>query len=562
MPWFDYPAISFRGKKYTPGIKSNKTYDVIVVSSDAYVDHPAFPAAVICRTLQKMGLSVAIIAQPDWKNDSDFTAFNAPELFFAIAPGAMDSMVATYTSNKMPRKKDRFSPDDMPGLRPKRPAIIYTQIIRRLFKKSLIVLGGVEASLRRFVHYDFLEDKLRAPILSDAPADLLIYGMAEQTLTKVVRQIRSNNSEPDLFGISQTCIKVPHNSWQGRIKSDFSVLPSLDECTNNPDSFLTTSIFIDSHFDQKNLVLITPHVKGDILCFPPENNQNFSDMSGLQFNRRSHPVYDKPISALLPVQFSIQSHRGCLGKCSFCALSIHQGRKINSRCHKEIIKEAESFAEHPDFKGIIPDIGGPSANMYGWYCKQGGCNTLSCINDGFCKNLYCSLKPFYSLLQAVAAVNKVKKVFVGSGLRYDLIRPDEWGIFEKILKDHVSGQLKVAPEHFDPNILRLMRKGENADFHGFIKAFYKSCSAMQKKLFIVPYLMTSFPGVTDHDNLLAKKIKSLRLVGGQMQEFTPTPGSLATAMYYCEKDFDFNDINVYKSSKQRLKARKIIQKNK
>ncbi|PKL41501.1 MAG: YgiQ family radical SAM protein [Candidatus Riflebacteria bacterium HGW-Riflebacteria-1] len=564
LPWYKYPALSFRGKSYvSPGEARRSDYDVVIVSGDAYVDHPAFAAAVVCRRLQQLGLSVAIIAQPDWNSDADFVAWGRPKLFFAVVPGAMDSMVANYTASRMPRGQDRLSPGSEPGLRPKRAVQIYVQKIRQLYKDVGVVIGGIEASLRRFVHYDFWEDRLRDPILIDAHADLLVYGMAEAVLPKVVAWFKQRSAGIPLpAAISQTCIRVKHDSWREWLKDGFDLLPSVEACRQDRAVFMQLSKLIDNSVRPGGKILIQQHPKGDILCFPPDRSDFIAEpqiMGTLHFNRRSHPLYPAPIAGLEPVQFSVQSHRGCLGTCTFCALSLHQGRMIRSRTQHSILAEIAKFSEHPDFKGIIPDIGGPSVNMYGWECRSDGCDRRMCIYPSNCPNLQCSLKPLRELLQAAAAVPGVKKVFLGSGIRYDLVRPDEWDHFKYIVFNHVSGQLKVAPEHFARPVLALMRKGENADFAGFAARFYQTCREADKKLFLVPYLMTAFPGSDSADQMLADKIKQLNLVHEQLQEFTPTPGSLATAMYYTGMDLSGKPIRVARSHSDRLKARNLIQ---
>ena len=563
MPWFDYPALSFRGRKYVPPAdKSRAEYDVVIVSGDAYVDHPAFPTAVICRQLQSLGLRVAVIAQPDWSKDEDFLAWGRPSLFFAVVPGAMDSMVANYTASRMPRGRDRLSPDGEPGLRPKRALQIYVQKIRQLFKNVGLLIGGIEASLRRFVHYDFWEDRLRDPILMDAPADILVYGMAEPVLEKVVSWFK-NREEGSVPRIPQTCVRVRHESWREWLVDRYRILPSVEECRQSKQVFMQLSQVLDKSVRPGAETLIQQHPKGDIICFPPSAADFALEpelMSGLHFNRRSHPIYETPILGLEPVQFSVQSHRGCLGTCSFCALSLHQGRQIRSRTRQSILEEIAMFARHPDFKGVVPDIGGPAVNMYGWECRAGGCDKNTCIYPTICGALKNTLRPLQEILKAALTVPGVRKVFLGSGLRYDLIRPDEWDVFEYIIFNHVSGQLKVAPEHFDRRVLSLMRKGENADFAAFAHRFYDSCSRAGKKLFLVPYLMTAFPGGADADHVLARVIKELHLAHEQIQEFTPTPGSIGSAMFYTGLDLQGKEIRILKKHSERMQGRNNIQK--
>ncbi len=560
----EYPSLAFRGKKYiTNSDKNRKNFDVVLVSGDAYVDHPSFPTAVICRLFQYLGLSVAIIAQPDWNSEEDFKVWGEPNLFFAVTSGAMDSMVANYTSASMPRSKDRLSPDGTPGLRPKRALQVYVQKIHQLFKKSFIIAGGVEASLRRFSHYDYWENKVKDPILMDAPANMIVYGMGEAVYPKILHWLR--NKTQSFPQIPQTLIKVKKDSWRDVIKSNYTILPSIDDCRKDKSIYMELAKILDVCMKPGADILIQQHPKGDIICFPPTAeifNEEISIMEKLKYNRRSHPIYDKPIPALEPVQFSVQSHRGCLSACSFCALSLHQGRIIRSRSKESILQEIKEFTNHPDFKGVVPDVGGPAVNMYGWECSIGGCNKRACIYPSICKNLKHSLKPLAEVLKAASKIKGIKKVFLGSGLRYDLIGNDEWDIFEYIIFNHVSGQLKVAPEHFDKKVLHLMRKGENADFGCFAKKFYDSCHKHNQKLFLVPYLMTAFPGSIEGDKILINKVKELHLVHEQIQEFTPTPGSIGTAMYYTEQDFDGNKLCVPKNKTDRMKTRSKLQNHK
>ena len=561
--FLEYPTISFRGKQYVaPKDAGRKKYDVVMISGDAYVDHPSFPSAVVYRLLEYLGLSVAIIAQPDWNNDSDFTVWGEPNLFFTVAPGAMDSMVSNYTSASMPRSKDRLSPDGIPGLRPKRALQVFVQKIHQLFKNSYIIAGGVEGSMRRFSHFDYWENKVKDPVLMDAPANLLIYGMAEAVYPKVIEWLKNGNK--DCFPqIPQTVIKVKHESWRDIIKSRFTVLPSIESCRTDKKVFMELAKILDTCLRPNADIYIQQHQKGDIICFPPTAemfDEETAIMDKLQFNRRSHPIYERPVPGLEPVQFSVQSHRGCLSACSFCALSLHQGRIIRSRSKKSILAEIASFVGHPDFKGIVPDVGGPAVNMYGWECAIGGCNRRMCVHPTICKNLRHSLKPLAEVLKEAKAIKGIKRVFLGSGLRYDLIRDDEWDVFEYIVFNHISGQLKVAPEHFDKRVLELMRKGANADFASFARKFYSSCDRHGKKLFLVPYLMTAFPGSQEGDKKLVKTVKELHLVHEQIQEFTPTPGSMGSAMFYTETDFEGKPVWVPKKHSERMATRSKLQR--
>lgn len=557
-----FPPVSFRNKKW--GEKKKSQFDVIIVTGDAYVDHPSFASAVICRRLEQLGLTVAIIAQPDWKKVDDFKVWGKPRLFFMVSAGAMDSMVSNYSATRMPRCKDRMSPDGEAGLRPKRAVQVYAQKIRESFGKIPIVIGGIEASLRRFVHYDFWEDKMKEPILMTASADILLYGMVEAALKPIV-EYYSNTKRKSLLECKfpQTCIRVRHGTWEDCMAGAIEVLPSVKDSLSDKKSFIILSKKLDISVRPKGKILIQQHPKGDVICFPPSKEDLDSEMgilSSLKFNRSKHPIYDKPVPALEPVLFSIQSHRGCLGACTFCALSLHQGRYIRSKKVEDILAEAKEFVKHPKFKGIIPDVGGPAVNMFCWSCKIGGCKERICTHPDICPNLNYSLKPLYELLTKISKIQGVRKVFLGSGLRYDLVKPEENYLLEKIILNHISGQLKVAPEHFDKDVLGLMRKAENSNFEDFIKNFNGICKKNDRKMYLIPYFILSFPGSSGKDSKIKTLVEKWHLAHNQVQEFTPTPGSLATAMYATELDLRGNKINVKKNRKERLLSRQMLQR--
>ncbi len=562
MSWLKSPPVAFRGVK--GGDIKHNSFDVILISGDAYIDHPAFPAAVIYRRLEQLGLKVAIIAQPDWKNIDDFLAWGRPELFFAITAGAMDSMVSNYTATRMPRSEDRLSPGGKAGLRPKRATRVYVQKVREAFKNVPIVIGGIEASLRRFVHYDFWDDSFKDPILMEAPADFLVYGMGEVVLERIVDFYRTPEELREAFPrFSQTCVRVKHGKWREHELNKFLLLPDVETCKKDAKKFMEMNIVVDRAVRDGAEILIQEHAKGDILCFPPDKEDWLKEpeiMSSLRFTRTSHKIYKDPVPALEPVQFSIQSHRGCLGACSFCALSIHQGRFIRSRKEEDLIKEAKGFLSHPDFKGIIPDVGGPAVNMYQWGCKVDGCKTGLCTFPDECKNMKTGLSSYLKLLRSLAALKGVRKVFIGSGLRFDLIGEKDWNALAEIIENHVSGQLKVAPEHVNKKVLGLMRKGQNADFRKFVKRFEEICKSRKILKYVVPYFILAYPGSDNLDVEIVELVKELKLAHEQVQEFTPTPGSIATAMYATELSPDMKPLKVKKNRNERLESRKLLQK--
>ncbi|MBF0409978.1 MAG: YgiQ family radical SAM protein [Candidatus Riflebacteria bacterium] len=563
MPWFQYPDVSFRGKVFQK--TSTKTYDVILVSGDAYVDHPSFPAAVITRYLQSLHLNVAVITQPDWTSTSDFMVFGRPALFFGVTSGAMDSMVANYTSMKMPRSEDRMSPGGKSGLRPKRAVNVYSQLLRQAFPGIPIILGGIEASLRRFSHYDFWENKVKDSVLADSGADMIVYGMGENPLRDIVQLFQKHSwKELKDIPVPQTCVKRPPGSSSEIFGEKMVLLPDAKECRQNPLAIMQLSQIMDLWYSHNSLPMVQRHEKFDFVCFPPSSDR-FSLEWGANnhkvFNRRAHPIYEEPVPAVEPVQFSIISHRGCFGTCSFCSIALHQGREVISRPIESIVKELASFKDHPDFHGVVPDIGGPSANMYGWSCESGGCEKKLCTFPGRCKNLKGNLAPTVELLKAALQVPGIRKVFIGSGLRFDLIEREDLNSFTYIIANHVSGQLKVAPEHVSRKVLRLMRKAPDKKFAEFVEWYYEIVKRLNKKFYLIPYFMTAFPGADELDSELEKFISQYRLAHEQIQEFTPTPGTIATAMYWSETDFMGNKISVAKSSEKRRNARRNIQKN-
>lgn len=563
MPWFDYPALSAVGKVDRGGHAGE--FDVILVSGDAYVDHPSFPASAIARRLEALGLTVAVIAQPDWKSPAEFKVFGKPRLFFGVTAGAMDSMVANFTSLKMPRREDRMSPGGRAGLRPKRASLVYAQRLREAFPGVPVVLGGVEASLRRFAQYDFWEDSIRDPILTETGAALLVYGMGEAPLGRVVDWYKNGGSgRGEIPKLPQTCVRVPKGAGVEMAGPGCVVLPSPDECRKDPAAYMRLAQRFDISVRPGSPVLVQPHPKGDIVCFPPAAEDWEMEPELLakpRFNRRAHPLYAEPIPALVPVQFSVVSHRGCIGACTFCALAAHQGRSIRSRPEEDLLDEIAAFPSHPDFRGTVPDLGGPSVNMYGWECAQDGCEKGLCTHPKRCGHARGSLAPLAGLLREARQLRGIKHVFLGSGLRYDLLRPEDEDDFLEVLQYHVSGQLKVAPEHVDRRVLELMRKGAGADFPAFIEWFSGLVRRCGKKLFLVPYFMTAYPGSVGRDAAIRTLIERFHLAHQQIQEFTPTPGTLATAMFHTGLDLDGKPLEIARRAEERKAGRRSIQRD-
>ena len=517
--------------------------DVILVSADAYVDHPSFAAALLGRVLVDAGFTVAILNQPDWHDHSGkpFTEFERPNLFFAVVPGEVDSMINAYTPALRKRHDDVYSPGGK-VTRPERTAIVYTNILHRLYPDVPIVIGGVEASLRRFAHYDYWSDSIRQGLLADIPASLLIYGMGEKAIIEAAKRLRDGK---DLRGIPNTCYTVTVAEFKaGKIKG--TVLPAYPDVKDKQ----TFAAFWKT-FSESDGTLIQPHPKTVIVQNPeaePLTTEELDRIYELPFTRKQHPAIKEPVPALAPVQFSLITHRGCFGACSFCSITHHQGKRIISRSEASILREARRMAKMPEFKGTISDVGGPSANMYGCTCRnwetKGPCRNKSCIG---CPQLQSGIKQQLHLLKALREIPKVKHVFIGSGIRYDLIPEDDEGdlYLKTIAAHHISGHLKVAPEHIVPKVTKMMNKPDVTVFDRFRKRFeslqqektQESTNGKGKRQYLVPYLMSSHPGCRIEDMVtLALYLREHNMYTEQVQDFTPSPMTLSTAMYYTGLD--------------------------
>jgi uncharacterized radical SAM protein YgiQ len=516
-------------QKFLPVSKEeiNGQLDIIIVTGDAYIDHPSFGPVLIARYLEAHGFSVGIIAQPDWKKDEDFLKLGKPCLFFGVSAGNLDSMVANYTADKKVRRTDMYTPGNIGGKRPDRATIVYTNKLKSLFPGVPIVLGGVEASLRRFAHYDYWDDEVRRPLLFDAKADHLVYGMGEKGILGIAKGERAGNTAVIVKDIS--------------LYPDALVLPSYEEVAADKKKYAEAfKLYYTEGRKKKPRTIIQPCQGRYLVVFPPENltSAELDGLFSLPFARAPHPSYKKPIPAWDFVRFSTVSHRGCFGGCSFCAISQHQGKYITSRSLGSIKQEIkETMLKDPGFKGNILDVGGPTANMYGMECtREGGCIRASCIYPTVCKDLKVSLKPALGLLREVRTIPGVKKLFIGSGIRYDLaLLDDEY--LEELVKHHVSGQLSVAPEHICEEVLLMMGKPKAEKFLAFKDKFEKLSKKHGKKQFIVPYFIASHPGSTlKHALELALFLKKNKIRVEQVQNFTPTPMTVSTCMYYTGLD--------------------------
>lgn len=526
--------------------------DVILFSGDAYVDHPAFGAAVIGRVLEDEGLKVAIVPQPDWHGDwRDFKKLGRPRLFFGISPGCMDSMVNKYTANKRLRSEDAYTPDGRHDMRPEYPTIVYTKILKELFPDVPVVLGGIEASLRRLTHYDYWQDKLKPCILKESGADLIIYGMGEKPITDLARKLNEGYSISSIKDIPQTVYIASKNDISGGIKPDDIIIHSHEECLQNKKAQAENFRYIEEESNKIHAQRILQGLDGKFVVvnppYPPMLQDELDHVYNLPYTRLPHPKYkNKRIPAYEMIKFSVNIHRGCFGGCAFCTISAHQGKFIVSRSKESILNEVKQITKMDDFKGYLSDLGGPSANMYNLggknkkICER--CKRPSCINPQICPNLNTDHSALLDIYRSVDAIPGIKKSFIGSGVRYDLLlhkSNDEKTnkvlkeYTRELIKNHVSGRLKVAPEHTSDEVLRLMRKPSFNQFYEFKRIFDKINKEEHLNQQIIPYFISSHPGCKEEDMAeLAVKTKRLDFHLEQVQDFTPTPMTVSTETWY------------------------------
>ncbi|MCH5328004.1 MAG: YgiQ family radical SAM protein [Coprobacter sp.] len=527
--------------------------DVILFSGDAYVDHPSFGAAVIGRTLEAMGLRVALVPQPNWRDDlRDFRKLGKPRLFFGISPGAMDSMVNHYTANKRLRSDDAYTPDGRAGMRPDYPTIVYSRILKELYPDTPVVIGGIEASLRRLTHYDYWEDRLRPSILIDSQADLLIYGMGELPIKELASRLLQGENIGTLKDIRQTAVIVPAHEVPRMAESDTDVvLASHEQCLADRKMQSANFKHIETESNKYEARRVwQPCGKVAVKVnapFPPMSEAEIDASFDLPYTRLPHPKYKgKTIPAYEMIKFSVNLHRGCFGGCAFCTISAHQGKFIASRSQQSILKEVKNIIEMPGFKGYLSDLGGPSANMYRMrganeeLCRK--CRRPSCIHPEVCPNLNTDHSPLLEIYRSVDALEGIKKSCIGSGVRYDLLqhRHDDERINEanrrytrELLCNHVSGRLKVAPEHTSDRVLKIMRKPTFRQFEAFKKTFDTINRDAGLNQQLIPYFISSHPGCHEEDMAeLAVITKRLHFHLEQVQDFTPTPMTLASEIYY------------------------------
>ena len=549
--------------------------DVILFSGDAYVDHPSFGIAVIGRTLEAMGLRVAVVPQPDWRGDyRDFKKLGTPRLFFGVSAGAMDSMINHYTANKRLRSDDAYTPDRRPGMRPNYPSIVYTKILKELYPDTPVVLGGIEASLRRLTHYDYWQDKLLPGILVSSSADLLIYGMGELPIKELVHQLQSGVAFSEIRDIPQTAYLAENIEPR---KEDIE-LYSHEECLVDKLKQAKNFCHIEEESNKIHASRILQRVDSKVIVvnppFPPMTEQEIDASFDLPYTRLPHPKYKgKVIPAFEMIKFSVNIHRGCFGGCAFCTISAHQGKFIVSRSKESILKEVNNIIKMPDFKGYLSDLGGPSANMYKMYGKNqeicAQCKKSSCIFPMICKNLNADHEPLIELYKSVDSIPGIKRSFIGSGIRYDLLMNHyDDGLLnkaaniyaEELIAHHISGRLKIAPEHTEDNVLKMMRKPSFSLFEQFKKLFdsINKRSGLNQQL--IPYFISSHPGCTEADMAkLAIQTKKLHFQLEQVQDFTPTPMTLATEMYYTGfHPYTLEKVYTAKTKEQKLEQRQFF----
>ena len=530
-----------------------KQCDIIIVTGDAYVDHPSFGMAIIGRVLEAKGFKVGIISQPNWENNDDFLELGEPKLFFGITAGNVDSLVNHYTVNKKKRSNDDYTPNGKAGLRPNRATIVYTNKIKENFKNTPVILGGVEASLRRISHYDYWSDKVRKSILLNSKADILVYGMGEKPIIEIAERINSSEDISNIDDVNGTVVKVKN------IQNNWEKLPSHKEVISNKDSYNKMVYIYEKNKNYKFSKIMYQETGNQILKInitqKPFTEAEMDKIYDLPFTKYPHPKYNgSKIPAYEQIFSSITSHRGCFGNCSFCAIAVQQGEVIQSRSSKSIINEVKKLVKHKKFKGTISDVGGPTANMYKMICKIGGCKDMNCLFPQICKNLQIDSQDEYiKLLDKVSKTNGVKNIFVASGVRHDLLLENNFAM-KKIIQKYTSGHLKIAPEHLNDTVTKLMNKPSAKLYFAFLEFFKKYSKEAKKEQYTVPYFISGHPGCTkkmmiDMKNELQESDHKLQ----QAADFYPTPMTISTAMYYTGKHpFTGEKIYIPKTMKEKM----------
>lgn len=540
--------------------------DFVYVTGDAFIDHPSFGVAIIARVLQDNGYTVGIIAQPDWHSADDFRRLGEPRLGYLVTSGNIDSMVNHYTVAKHQRSEDAYTPGGKAGKRPDRAVIVYANRCREAYRNVPIIIGGIEASLRRFAHYDYWDDRVRHSILYDACADILLYGMGENSIVEVANALRDGKNVREITDVRGSCYRV---STLDAV-ADYIELPSYQTVRQDKDAYAKAFMAESAEQDAiRGKRLVQAHEKGYLVANPPAlplTTAQLDHVYALPYTYLPHPSYKEHIPALDEVRFSITSARGCYGGCSFCALTFHQGRVIQARSHASILKEAERMTHERDFKGYIHDVGGPTANFRQPACEKqktaGTCANRQCIGFSPCKNLRVSHSDYLELLQKLRALPGIKKVFVRSGIRYDYMMYDkDRSFFKELVAHHISGQLKVAPEHVSDRVLYYMNKPKHEVYERFAQAYAQMNKAAGKDQYVVPYLISSHPGCQISDAIeLTQYLKKMNHHPEQVQDFYPTPGTLSTCMYYTGKDpRTMEPVYVPRSPEEKAMQRALMQ---
>lgn len=543
--------------------------DFVYVTGDAYVDHPSFGVAILSRMLEAQGFQVAILPQPDWRTCKDFTRFGRPKLGFLVTSGNIDSMVAHYTAAKRTRSDDLYSPGGRAGKRPDRAVIVYCQKIREAYGDVPILIGGLEASLRRFAHYDYWDDRVRPSILLDCGADLLMYGMGERSMTEIARRLRDGEPVSSMTDVRGTCFAVPTSQYIPRPAKE---CPSFELVAANKREYAVAArVQQDEQDAVRGKTVIQKHGKVILVQNPPSpplEQEELDRVYELPYERAYHPIYESQggVPAIKEVEFSITHNRGCFGACNFCSLAFHQGRQITCRSEESVLREAKKLTKSPRFKGYIHDVGGPTANFRQPSCKKqkelGLCKGKKCLAPTPCKQLQVDHSEYLQLLRKLRALPGVKRVFIRSGIRYDyLIEDPDERFFKELVTYHVSGQLKVAPEHCSANVLDKMGKPHIEQYRRFSKRFYELTKSVGKEQYLVPYLMSSHPGSTLKDAVeLAVFLKKEGVRPEQVQDFYPTPGTISTAMFYTGLDpYTMKDVYVPRSPREKAMQRALLQ---
>ena len=536
-------------KAYLPTTKKElqlrgwEEVDIILFSGDAYIDHPAFGAAVIGRVLEKAGYKVAIVPQPDWRGDHrDFTKLGKPKLFFAVTAGSMDSMVNHYTAAKRLRSDDAYTPEGRAGMRPDYCTITYCNILKQLYPEVPIVIGGIEASMRRLTHYDYWSNRLMPSILVDSKADILVYGMGERQIVEIAKRLQTRKQETKNEKIFENIPQVAYLTDEKPVfdpKFTPIILKSHEEAVKSKHAHAENFRFIETESNKIHATTIIQPIGNQYVVvnppYPTMTTEELDDIYNLPFQYHPHPKYkNKHIPAYEMIRFSVCMHRGCFGGCSFCTISAHQGKQITSRSATNILQQITKLKDLPEWKGYLSDLGGPSANMYGMHGKDMSlcekCARPSCLYPNICKNLNQDFAPLLQIYQQVDCLPYIKKSFVGSGIRYDLMN-EQYG--KELITHHVSGRLKVAPEHTSENVLKLMRKPSWEHYEKFHRFFEKVNAEAGLRQQLIPYFISSHPGCTNKDmQHLAEQCRRLHYHPEQVQDFTPTPMTLATTMFY------------------------------